>query len=91
MEGDSAGPGTFEDVFVYVGNSDIENDFRRVGMPAWLSDLFCLPFAFTAGEFGLHGTVLNEQMLCFHDAVSVAASNLPMGFTWSFGSAQRIF
>ena len=36
--GDPAGPDITDDVFVYIGISDIDNAFHRMRMPEWLSD-----------------------------------------------------
>ena len=49
-----------------------------------------MPIAFTVGELGVHGTMLNGKMLRYHDEVCVDAGHVPMGFTWSFDLAQRI-
>ena len=57
--------------------------FRRMRMPVWLSNYFCLPFVFKAGELVMMGQTIERHKLSFHDEVSLAASNLPMGFTWS--------
>ena len=38
----------------------------------------------------MNGIMLNGKMLRCHDEVSVGASNLPMGLTWSHDFAQRI-
>ena len=81
--GDPAGATVGDDVFVYIGLSDIENAFHRMRMPEWLSDFFSLPFDLCAGDLGLVGTLLGGKRLRHHDRVSVAANNLPMGFTWS--------
>ena len=72
-----------------MGVSDIENCFRRMRMPLWLNDYFCLPFCFCAGDIGLTGQVIDGHKLRFHDKVDIAACCLPMGFTWSLYFAQR--
>ena len=77
-------------MFACVGISDIENAFHRMRMPVWLSDYFCLPFVLKAGELGIMGQTVEGHKLSYHDEVSLAASNLPMGFTWSLFFAQKI-
>ena len=87
---DSSGATVTDDVFVYIGISDIENAFRRMRMPVWLSNYFCLPFVLKAGELGIMGQTVEGHKLSYHDEVSLAASNLPMGFIWSLFVAQKI-
>ena len=74
-----------------MGISDIENAFHRMRMPVWLSEFFCLPFAYTAGELGVNAKMLNGKMLRNRDEAFVGGSNLPVGFAWSLYFAQRIF
>ena len=59
-------------------------------MPVWLSGFFCLPFAYTAGELGVNGTMLSGKMLRIHDEVSVGGSNLPAGSARALCFAHRI-
>ena len=87
---DSSGASIADDLFVYIGISDIENAFHRMRMPRWLSDFFCLPFTLCAGDMGMVGQMVDGHKLSYHDELSLAASNLPMGFTWSLFFAQRI-
>ena len=89
--GDPAGATVGDDVFVYIGISDIDNAFHRMRMPEWLSDFFWLPFDFCACDLGLVRTLLGGQRLRHHDRVSVAANNLPMGLTWSLFFARKIW
>ena len=63
--------------------------FTEFGCPCGLA-LFCLPFELFSGDLGLTGTLLGSKRLRHHDRVSIAANNLPMGFTWSLFFAQKI-
>ncbi|CAK0900771.1 unnamed protein product [Prorocentrum cordatum] len=87
------GPGQaaklLEDFCLSIGLSDVSNCFRRLRVPAWLSDYFCLPPA-PAHVMGASGAEVDGSVLGRAEAVTPCWAVLPMGFTWSLWIAQMI-
>ncbi|CAK0851827.1 unnamed protein product, partial [Prorocentrum cordatum] len=72
-----------------VGLADVKGCFRRLRLPGWLSEYFCLPVV-PAYLLGAEGQIWEGRTLERHDLVSPCWAVFPMGFTWSLWAAQRI-
>jgi hypothetical protein len=75
---------------LFLGVSDVENAFHRIGIPDWLSEYFVIDVTFYAFELGLAGTTLGDRVVDPSDEVAIACTALPMGFGWAVYLCQKI-